>query len=417
MRTLRWLGALTLLVVVTISYIDRINVSVLITDRSFLEHFGIAHDRAAQGALMTLFLVGYGIAALAVTPWYEAAFGARRGLLVSLATWALFTALSPIAIGPVVLLGLRFLLGVSEGPLFSLKTMFVRDSFAEHELGKPNAVTSMGVSLGTALGIPVVTFAVYRFDWHASFLLLAGLNLVIGIPLVVLFIRPPGRKRATHQPARQRFVTALRTPKLGWILLIEIATLAYLWGSSSWLPSYLLQARHFSLAQMGLLAALPFVVSLASGFLGGWLVDRLAPARTPLVLVIGSIGTALCASAVVLVDSRWLAAGALILANAFWGLQGPVIPTLVQRYSAAGAVGSTYGVINGVGNLIAAGLPTLMGWVIGASGHGFTAGYGLLAATQVITLGAACVLLRHPGRRRDNRLPGEALEQGDAAVV
>ncbi|WP_020658947.1 MFS transporter [Amycolatopsis benzoatilytica] len=396
-----WLGVVALLAVVAISYLDRVNVSVLITDPVFTRHFGIAGNRAAQGALMTLFLAGYGVAAMLITPWYEAVFGVRRGLLVSLLCWALCTFASPYAGGAVLLLTLRFLLGASEGPLFSLKTMYVKDNFAEGEWGKPNAVSSMGVSLGTALGIPVITFALVRFGWHGSFLLLAALNLVVGLPLVAVFVRASRRRAAVRQPALRRFTAALRTPKLGWILLIEVATLGYLWGSTSWLPSYLLQARHFSLAQMSALSALPFVVSLGSGFLGGYLIDRMPARRAPLVLVVGSIGTALCATTVTLADSRWLAAATLILANAFWGLQGPAIPTLVQHYAPAGTVGSAYGVINGVGNLVSALLPTLMGIAIAAGGdHGFAAGYALLAATQLLTLLGAVVLLRGRGPAR-----------------
>lgn len=402
-----WLGVLALLVVVAISYIDRVNVSVLITDPAFAQHFGIAGSRAAQGALMTLFLAYYGIAAMLITPWYEAVFGVRRGLLVSLACWALFTLVSPYAGSALLLLTLRFLLGASEGPLFSLKTMYVKDNFAEGAWGKPNAVSSMGVSLGKALGIPVITFALVHFGWHGSFLLLAALNLVVGLPLVAVFVRASRRRTTVREPLCGGSREPLRTPKLGWILLIEVATLGYLWGSTSWLPSYLLQARHFSLAQMSALSALPFVVSLGSGFLGGWLIDRMPGRRAPLVLVIGSIGTALCATTVTFADSRWLAAATLILANAFWGLQGPAIPTLVQQYAPAGSVGSAYGMINGVGNLVSALLPALMGVAIAAGGdHGFAAGYALLAATQLLTLLGAVVLLR--GRAPAGKQPAAA---------
>lgn len=399
--SMRWWGVCALLVVVGISYVDRINVSVLITNKEFTDHFGITGDRAAQGGLMTLFLVGYGVAALLITPYYEAALGVRRGLLVSLLSWSVITILSPYAAGAVMLLAMRLLLGAGEGPLFSLKTMYVKDRFAEHELGKPNAVTSMGISLGTAAGLPLVTFAVYHLGWHGSFLSLAALNILVGIPLVLLFVKQAPRRAATRRTPRASLAAALRTPRLGWILLIEIATLGYLWGSTSWLPSYLLQARHFSLAQMGLLSALPFLVSLGSQFLGGWVIDKLAPARVPVVLVAGSIATAACVTTVVVADSRWVAVAALILANGCWGLQGPAIPTLVQQYAAPGTVGSSYGVINGVGNLVAAALPALMGFAIMAGGaQGFNAGYLLLAATQGMTLLGALVLL---GRRRTRR--------------
>ncbi|NDZ81508.1 MFS transporter [Streptomyces sp. SID10853] len=451
--TRRWLGVLSLLVIVLISYIDRVNVSVLITDRAFTGHFGITGDRVAQGALMTAFLVGYGLAAFFLTPLYESVLGARRGLLLSVALWSVLTLVSPYALGAVVLVVLRALLGTAEGPLFSLKTMYVSEHFAPGAVGKPNAVTSMGVSLGTAVGLPLITYLVDRFDWHSSFLLLAALNAVVGLPLIALFVRGRGTRHTavttgttgatgttsatetsrtetsrtessgtetSRTTGRRSFGAtlrqALRTPRLGSILLIEIATLAYLWGSSAWLPSYLLQERHFSLAAMGAVASLPFLLSLASGFLGGWLLDRLPPRRLPLLFVVGSVGTGGCVLLVIGADSAWLAATGLVLANGFWGLQGPAIPTLVQQAAPAGAVGSAYGVVNGIGNLVSAFMPMAMGAVMGLlGGRGFAAGYALLAATQLVTLVCGARLLLKPLAQPATE-PGSAPSTSDSVM-
>lgn len=413
----RWPGVLSLLLVVLISYMDRVNVSVLITDRPFTDHFGMTGDRVLQGALMTVFLLGYGIAAFFLTPLYESALGTRRGLLLSVALWAALTLISPYALGALTFLALRFALGASEGPLFSLKTMYVKEHFAPGERGRPNAVSSMGVSLGTAAGLPLITYLVHAYDWHLSFVLLAALNAAVGLPLVALFIR--GRRGTAHHgpahqdtpahgttpppaPAPRRRVRAtlreaLRTPALGRILLIEIATLAYLWGSTSWLPAYLLQERHFSLTRTGTVSALPFLMSLASGFLGGHLIDKLPARRLPLLFVTGSLGTAACVLLVITADADWLATTGLVLAGGFWGLQGPAIPTLVQRHAPPGTVGSTYGVVNGVGNLVSAFMPTAMGAAIAlGGGHGFGAGYALLIGTQAVTLVCGARLLTRP---------------------
>ncbi|GAA0484941.1 MFS transporter [Streptomyces olivaceiscleroticus] len=413
----RWAGVLSLLAVVLISYIDRVNVSVLITDRAFTDHFGMTGDRVLQGALMTVFLIGYGLAAFFLTPLYESALGARRGLLVSVGLWAALTLLSPYALGALMFVAVRFLLGASEGPLFSLKTMYVREHFAPHEVGRPNAVSSMGVSLGTAAGLPLITYLVHRYDWHTSFVLLALLNAALGLPLIALFIR--GRRHPVHERAERQHVPsgahrgvvttlreAVRTPRLGCILLIEIATLAYLWGSTSWLPAYLLQDRHFSLEQMGAVSALPFLMSLGSGLLGGYLIDRLPARRLPLLFVVGALGTGSCVLLVITADAAWLAATGLVLAGGFWGLQGPAIPTLVQRHAPADTVGSAYGVVNGVGNLISAFMPTAMGAAIAlGGGHGFGAGYALLIGAQAITLGCGAWLLLRPGRPATNAGP------------
>jgi predicted MFS family arabinose efflux permease len=408
----RWLGVVALLILVAISYVDRVNASVLITDRAFTDHFGISGDRVLQGALMTTFLVGYGIAAFFLTPFYEALLGVRRGLFVSIAAWAVFTLASPYALGATMLLVLRFVLGASEGPLFSLKTMYIRQHFANHEVGKPNAVSSMGVSGGLAIGIPLVTWLVYSFDWHSSFVALALLNALVGLPLIWFFIDRPVRdaspaaeRRHTprHHSVGETIRLALSTPSLGAILLIEIATLAYLWGSSSWLPSFLLQAQHFSIRNMGIVAALPFLTGVAAGFLGGYFVDKLAPQRVPLVFVVGVLGTGV--SVLLLLASQATGAVAfwLIASQAFWGLQGSAIPTLVQHKAPKVAVGSTYGLVNGVGNLVSAFMPLAMGAAIGAGATtraGFAAGFGLLAGTQLVTLCVALYLLyrgRAPG--------------------
>jgi len=416
----RWLGVVALLIIVAISYVDRVNVSVLITDRAFTDHFGITGDRLVQGALTTTFLVGHGVAAFFLTPFYEALLGVRRGLLGSIAAWAALTLISRYALGATVLLAFRFVLGMSEGPLFSLKTMYIRQHFANDEVGKPNAVSSMGVSGGVAIGIPLITWLVYSWDWHSSFITLAFLNAAIGLPLIYFFInrevsrasRTAGNVLGTtrHHSVGETIRLAFSTPHLTAILLVEIATLAYLWGSSSWLPSYLLQAEHFSIANMGIVASLPFITAVASGFLGGYIIDKLPPRRVPLIFVLGSLGTGF--SVLLLVNSHATAviALSLIASQAFWGLQGSAIPTLVQHNSPKAAVGSTYGFINGVGNLVSAFMPLAMGAAIGAGATprgGFVAGFALLAGTRVVTLCVALYLL-YQGRAVDTSAGGFA---------
>jgi MFS family permease len=184
---LRWFGVFSILAIVIISYVDRINVSVLITNQHFLNYLGIAGDRVAQGELMTLFLIGYGIAAFFLSPIYETFLGVRKGLLISIFIWGFFTIISPFA-GTVTLFVLfRFILGASEGPLFSLKTMYVKDEFQVNERGKPNAITSMGVFIG---GSGDVSFT-------AGFSLLIGTQLVTAI-CGILFYFTKVNKQMNH---------------------------------------------------------------------------------------------------------------------------------------------------------------------------------------------------------------------------
>jgi predicted MFS family arabinose efflux permease len=390
------------MIVVSIAYVDRINVSLMITNADFLHALGLEGDRIAQGRLVSLFLFGYGLSAWFITPLFEFRWSVRTSLLISVLLWTVFTGASAIASGMAAFLVCRLLLGAAEGPLFSLKTMYVRERFAPNEVGKPNAVSSLGVSIGLGLGYSIVSFLIAHFGWRDSFWALAALNLVVGLPLIALFIRSAPVPRAANRKdgsAVSLFLSALRTPHLFWILIVEICTLSYLWGASTWLPSYLKEARHFSLNAMSIFAGLPFFVGVIANVAGGSVVDLLPRSKAPIVFVIGGIVTAICVTLAILAENPYVAASALIFAGAGWGFQAPAIPSLVQHVAKDGTVGTTYGIINGIGNLVSALMPMMMGAAMTSrSGDNLAQGFWLLVGTQLLTAVAGLVLVARLGR-------------------
>ena len=391
--TARWQGTIAILLLIIISYVDRVNISVMILNPDFAAHFQLNENRMLQGMLMTFFLLGYGFSALLLTPVIESRWNYRQGLLGSIAVWAVVCAVSPLLGSLMGMLIARVILGVAEGPLFSLKTRFISDNFNADEIGKPNAVTALGVSLGLAVGFPLVTWLMANLGWMGSFYALAVHNLVLGGGLIWRFLPAP-RAAATRAKSgiKETFTLALRTPLLGWILLVEIATLSYLWGSSAWLPAWLRDEHHFSLHATGFLAAIPFLLSLGSKFLGGVLLDKMRPEQAPVLFVIGGLLTALSVLALMLSHQpAWLALF-MLSANVFWGLQGAAIPAVVQHYAAREAVGSAYGIINGIGNICAAFIPLLMGIVMKSVGS-VSSGFSVLVASQIVTLLAGGILL------------------------
>ncbi len=55
----KWQGLIALLLLI-ISYVDRVNISVMILNPEFAAHFQLNENRMLQGMLMTCFLLGYG---------------------------------------------------------------------------------------------------------------------------------------------------------------------------------------------------------------------------------------------------------------------------------------------------------------------------------------------------------------------
>lgn len=393
MISARWQGVIALLFLIVISYVDRVNISVMILNADFVNHFHINENRMLQGMLMTFFLLGYGLSALLLTPVMESKLNYRQGLLISIAVWALVCAISPLLGSLFGMLIARVILGIAEGPLFSLKTRYISDHFTAQEIGKPNAVSALGVSLGLAVGFPLVTFLMQHLGWMGSFYALAALNLLLGGGLIYRFLPAPQKANRTSQRGlSETFMLAWRTPLLGWILLVEIATLSYLWGSSAWLPAWLRDEHHFSLHATGFLAAIPFLLSLGSKFLGGVLLDKLRPEQAPLLFVTGGALTACSVLALMLSHQPAMLGLFLLSANIFWGLQGAAIPAVVQHHAAHDAVGSAYGIINGIGNICAAFIPLLMGVVMKYAGS-VSAGFSVLVASQIVTLLAGGMLL------------------------
>jgi sugar phosphate permease len=89
---------LTLLV----AYLDRVNVSILVTDGQFLDAMGIKGQPVRIGLLMTLFLIAYGVSNVLFSPLGDW-MGPRKAMSLSIFLWGaalVFGGLSSTCIGP-----------------------------------------------------------------------------------------------------------------------------------------------------------------------------------------------------------------------------------------------------------------------------------------------------------------------------
>ncbi|MDH1264275.1 MFS transporter [Pseudomonas sp. GD03944] len=412
LRSARWCGVISLLIIIIIAYIDRINIAVLITDSDFLQHIGLAgEDRTHQGMLATGFMVGYGISSLVLTPFCVALFGVRRSLIYGLCFWGLITFVSPLMSSFGLLLFSRVLLGLAEGPLFALAGSYVKAYFEADANGKPNALIYMGAGLGLALGYPLMGFLLLSYGWVFSFQFLGVMNILLGLPLVLAFIRMPASydsmtvskvsPTAVLRHTRNLFTGAMHTRHLMVLTVLSCAFLSYMWGSSNWLPTYLKEARGIALSELGWLVSLPLYAMVAGTLCGGVLIDHLQRRQVPLLFMTASSAVALFVLLAINASDGYQAIYYLMAANFSWATQGAAIPGSVQYLSRAEHTASAYGVVNGVGSVVSGFMPMLMGWVITlvSSGQenevtGFYSGFSLLIGMQVVVFLCGWVLLR-----------------------
>jgi predicted MFS family arabinose efflux permease len=252
-------------------------------------------------------------------------FGPRKCLIVGAAAWGLCMAAMGVTSSYALMIVWRVLLGVTEGPQFSLVNATIKRWFVPREQGRANAIWMVGSPLGSAIGFPLTIYFVAAFGWRASFFLLAALNIFIVLPLVLAVVRDQPRlcrlrnrrNRDDRAPFTADVGLFMRDWRFWMIVIFNSGVLVYLWGLNSWLPTYLVKVRHFDLHQTGIFASLPFVFMFLGEVGGGAFSDWLG--RRAIVCFFGLMGAGLLMFAVSHVSNPYAAAVVMALSAGSWG--------------------------------------------------------------------------------------------------
>jgi len=390
----RWFIAGLLLLVVISGFFDRISIAVLFTNHDFVTTIGTGNP-ALLGLLMTSFLFAYGASGVLLS-FVGDIVGVRRSLAIASTIWGILMALIGAASSYTFMIFYRILLGIAEGPQFSFVNKLVKQWFPPHEQARANSIWMIGSPLGSAIGFPLTIALVAAFGWRASFYVLAIFNIVIIVPLILAFIHD----RPQHQTAEVDIVARVTAQSFKsdighflsdwrfWLILIfNSACLLYLWGFNAWLPSYLQQVRHFELKSLGIFASLPFILMFFGELAGGYISDR--SGRRAAVCFVGLFCAGGLIYVVPMMADPYLAAIVMALSAGFWGAALPPLFALAANIIPPSVTSSGVGVYNGVGNLVGACSPLLMGWIIGVAGN-FDAGLMVLVLSGMI---GACAML------------------------
>ncbi len=300
-----------------INYLLRNNFSVAIP--SIREEFGFTSAEigwilGSFNLTYTLFQIPGGI--------FGETFGYRRAMACIAITWGVLTWLTGFApslmaasaTGAMVsLIGVRFLMGIANAPIFPMMTGIIARWFPSGSWAFPNALNSTGLALGQAAIGPIVTFLIIQFGWRSSFYALAPLGLLVAAWWYWYARDWPAQHRAITPEEmalidRDRDPAFTEAPRPGtWrevlmrrdVLLLAAAyfcmnTVFYMFAQ--WLFTYLVEERGFTLLESGFLYVLPFATGALMSAVGGLTCDALChrlggrwgcriPAMTGLVAV------------------------------------------------------------------------------------------------------------------------------------
>src|SRR4051812_1005433 len=204
----------------------------------------------------------------------------------SVCLWSLFTAGCGFAQNFWQLFVARMGVGIGEAGGVAPSYALISDFYPKEKRGRALAFFSLGIPIGSALGVFFGAWLASHLDWRSAFLIvrLAGRPAAL---LVRLFTPEPVRggfdspegEASAPAPFLEVAAGLARIPSF-WLLSFGAASGSILgYGLIFWLPSFFARSFHLSLGQVGwFYGSIVLVGGVAGTWLGGWFGDRTGPA-------------------------------------------------------------------------------------------------------------------------------------------
>ena len=374
---------------------DRINIAVaaptLMKERAW--------DTVQMGWVLSGFFIGYSLLMVPVGAIADR-YSPKWVLAVSVAWWSLFTAFSPIPQSLIGLVIVRILVGLGQsGVIPCINSILVR-WFPRHEYSRAGVFSWSGGSAGGIVAFPLASAVLNFWGWQAVFYSFACFG-ALWLPFWIFGItdnpavsRGISKAELAHiEDGRPELQKVSRVPwrkilALPAVYAVTILHFSFNWITYlllSWLPTYLLAERHFSLSNMAIGSSLPFLSIVVCGNFFAAMNDRYSQRydRTrvrklfliPLIMAAGALLLIpLATHPVMIVVLLCLAAG---LASGAYPVIASGSLDMTPRYA-----GSVVGFQNCVANFSGILVPVVTGYVVKVSG--WTAAFWLAALVATV---------------------------------
>ena len=212
--------------------------------------------------------------------------GRRRELTRIAIWWSAFTALTGTTRTLWQIAASRFLFGVGAAGAYPNASGVIARWFPRREHARAQGFVWGASRLGGALAPLILVPLQQVIGWRGVFVALGALGILWALVWGLWFRDDPAdmpnilseelaelAPAAPHQPVPWGRLFALRQ-----LWLITMAYFCYAWGSwfyFGWFTTWLVRGAGFSIRQMGVVAALPFVLGLLGNVAGGVLSERL----------------------------------------------------------------------------------------------------------------------------------------------
>ncbi|MBH3447286.1 MFS transporter [Pseudomonas putida] len=407
----RWIVAGMIFSIYTIAAADRANLGVALP--FIRQEFEMSNAQA--GGLMSLFLLAYALAQIPAGLAFSK-FGVSRILPGAMIMTSVLTGLVGTAGSLVALKLYRLGLGLAEGPLPISMTTTINNWFPPREKGIASGIFLSAVKFGPVIVPPLCAVIISVWGWREVFYFFAAPGILLSIAWYFMVADHPSRSRFVNQgelnhicdPApvdpsqagsatqpsarsfrrldafiRRREVPLLETRRQvfgSWQIWGSALSYCFQLGVSSvllaWIPTYLMTVKGFTVMNMGLVSAAPWVGAVLGNLLGGYCSDRWLAGRRKPGMLLSALGTSVMMYLLINSPADPLAYGLLLMATGVvlsFGFSSymvyPMALASKQTFPIANAI------VNMIGQLGAAATPFLTGLLLDSYGWSYVFSY------------------------------------------
>ncbi|HEX3756464.1 MAG TPA: MFS transporter [Rhizomicrobium sp.] len=405
----RWLVMFLVFLIVTVSYLDRTNLSVAapVIQRQL-------HLTPTQlGLILSAFSWAYALAQIPAG-LIAARLRPRRAYFGALWLWCILLALTTTATSFGAWILFRIPFGLAEAITWPAASVLLSRWFPRIEYSEAMSLQNLGLVVGAALAPPLVASIIAFWGWKTAFIVTGVIAGLLGTLFYIYTKDDPAddpRVSADElawirhdqvqddiQSLPAGFIRILLGRPSLWAVGIANFGLDFInFMFLTWYPTYLTEKYHMSLTRMGVMAMEPYLFGVIAVLGAGRLVRALidsgmdsVAARRAVIFAGLFLGT-IALLATVSVTDLYASVTAMSLGYAFvMSILGPMWSTPAEIAGHRG-VGFASGFVNFIGNVGGIGSPILMGVVL-EHFHSFTPAI-LIAAGVTLTCGVLFLLL------------------------
>jgi len=376
----RWLRIIPVaLLMYTISYIDRTNVSLALDPKISNLMKDLFMDDRMKGEAAGIFFFGYLL--LQIPGGYLASYwSARKIISLCLIGWGICAIGCGLAHTFRQFEWMRFLLGVAESGVFPATLVLLANWFPRAERARANACWQLCQPLAVAGSAPITGWLLGQYGWQPM-LILEGILPFIWLPIWWFCIRDHPGEASWISPEEKNFLETtlqkesaeLEPPqKISWLERFRHPSIPVMialyflhncaaYGCMTFFTDGL-KGRGFSAVQYGFLFAVPYAVTAVIMILNSWHSDKTHERRGHVAAVYFMSGTSLILS-VLFRQHFWISYALMCLAipgpfaamAPFWAIPSETLPRA--------AMGIVMGLVNAFGNLGGYAGNYLVGWL------------------------------------------------------